>query len=160
MKKSIWNNHRILSKKAKSISCVNWRKVFMSWNINRDKTVVREIWVSYGGASVQKKTTSDHCFFVQKFSDDDFVILLLHADYILIVGRNVSRINSLKKQLSKCRAMKDLEPAKKVLEIQIVRDKASKKLYMSHDQYIEKVLNIARWVKKNQLVLLYLVTSN
>ncbi|KAL4016323.1 hypothetical protein IC575_023971 [Cucumis melo] len=36
--------------------------------------------------------------------------------------------------------MKDLGPAKKVLGIRIVRDRASKKLYMSQEQYIEKVL--------------------
>ncbi|KAA0050388.1 Integrase, catalytic core [Cucumis melo var. makuwa] len=53
---------------------------------------------------------------------------------------NVSRIDSLKKQLSKSFTTKDLGPAKKVLEIRIVRDRASKKLYMSQEQYIEKVL--------------------
>jgi len=31
-----------------------------------------------------KKTTSDHCVFVRKFSDDDFIILLLYVDDILI----------------------------------------------------------------------------
>ena len=59
---------------------------------------------------------------------------------MIIVGRNVSRIDNLKKQLSKSFATKDLEPTKKVLGIRIVRDRASKKLYMSQEQYIEKVL--------------------
>ena len=54
-----------------------------------------------------QKTISDHCVFVQKFSDDDFGILLLYVDDILIVGRNVSRIAKLKKQLSKSFSMKD-----------------------------------------------------
>ncbi|WJZ84569.1 hypothetical protein VitviT2T_004169 [Vitis vinifera] len=36
--------------------------------------------------------------------------------------------------------MKDLGPAKKILGIRIERDRASKKLYMSQEQYIEKVL--------------------
>ncbi|XP_022154966.1 uncharacterized protein LOC111022111 [Momordica charantia] len=44
---------------------------------------------------------------------------------------NISRIDTLKKQLSKSFAMKDLGPAKKILGIHIARDKASKKLYMS-----------------------------
>ncbi|RDX60286.1 hypothetical protein CR513_61582, partial [Mucuna pruriens] len=48
-----------------------------------------------------KKTTSDHCVFVRKFSDDDFVILLLYVDDMLIVGKSISRIDRLKKQLSK-----------------------------------------------------------
>ena len=49
------------------------------------------------GEQGYRKTTSDHCVFVQKFSNDDFVILLLYVDDILIVGRNVLRIDKLKK---------------------------------------------------------------
>ncbi|WKA04180.1 hypothetical protein VitviT2T_022237 [Vitis vinifera] len=92
------------------------------------------------GEQGYRKTTSDHCVFVQKFSDDDFVILLLYVDDILIVGRNVSRIDNLKKQLSKSFAMKDLGPVKRILSIIIERDRASKKLCMLQEQYIEKVL--------------------
>ena len=80
---------------------------------------------------------------MQKFFDDDFIILLLYVDDILIVGGNVSRIDKLKKQLSKSFSMKDLGPVKKILGIRIERDRASKKLYMSHEQYIEKVLEIS-----------------
>ncbi|KAG8478926.1 hypothetical protein CXB51_028925 [Gossypium anomalum] len=39
-----------------------------------------------------KKTTSDHCVFVKRFSGDDFIILLLYVDDMLIVGQNASRI--------------------------------------------------------------------
>ena len=35
--------------------------------------------------------------------------------------------------------MKDLGPVKKILGIRIERDRASKKLYMSQEQYIKKV---------------------
>ena len=42
------------------------------------------------------KTTSDHCVFVRKFSNDDFIILLLYVDDMLIVGKNVSMIDRLK----------------------------------------------------------------
>ena len=87
------------------------------------------------GEQGYRKTTSNHCVFMQKFSNDDFVILLLYVDDILIVGRNVSRIDKLKKQLSKSFSMKDLGPAKKILGIRIERDRASKKLYMSQEQY-------------------------
>ena len=40
-----------------------------------------------------RKTTSDHCVFVRKVSNDDFFILLLYVDDMLIVGKNVSRID-------------------------------------------------------------------
>ena len=87
-----------------------------------------------------KKTSSDHCVFVQKFSDDDFVILLLYVDDMLIVGRNASRIEKLKQDLSKSFAMKDLGPAKQILGMSIVRDRKVKKLWLSQEKYIEKVL--------------------
>lgn len=45
------------------------------------------------------KTTSDHCVFVRKFSNDDLIILLLYVYDILIVEKNISNINRLKKQL-------------------------------------------------------------
>ena len=83
------------------------------------------------GEQGYKKTTSDHCVFVQKFSDDDFIVLLLYVDDMLIVGRNVSKINSLKKQLSKSFAMKDLGPAKQILGMKIVRDRGIKELWFS-----------------------------
>ena len=44
-----------------------------------------------------KKTSSYHCVFFQKLSDDDFIILLLYVDDMLIVGKNKSRITVLKK---------------------------------------------------------------
>ena len=72
--------------------------------------------------------------------NDDFIILLLYVDDMLIVGRNSSRIDNLKKQLSKSFAMKDLGPAKQILGIRICRDRKGKKLYMSQERYINKVL--------------------
>ena len=92
------------------------------------------------GEQGYRKTTSDHCVFVQKFSHDDFIILLLYVDDMLIIGKNVSRIKELKKQLSRSFAMKDLGPAKRILGIRIFRDRAKKKLSLSQEQYIEKVL--------------------
>jgi hypothetical protein len=39
------------------------------------------------------RTTSDHCVFVKKFSDGEFIILLLYVDDILIVGCDTSKID-------------------------------------------------------------------
>ncbi|KAL6314361.1 hypothetical protein AAG906_021191 [Vitis piasezkii] len=49
-------------------------------------------------------------------------------------------IDNLKKQLSKSFAMKDLGLVKRILGIRIEQDRASKKLCMLQEQYIEKVL--------------------
>lgn len=57
-------------------------------------------------------TTFDYCVFVKKFADGDFIILLLYMDDVLIVGHDTEKINSLKNELGKFFAMKDLGPAK------------------------------------------------
>ena len=49
------------------------------------------------GEQGYKKTSSYHCVFVQKISDNDFIILLLYVDDMLIVGKNTSNIHELKK---------------------------------------------------------------
>ena len=92
------------------------------------------------GEQGYKRCSSDHCVFIQRFSGDDFIMLLLYVDDILIVGKNVSRIARLKKELSKSFAMKDLGPAKCILGMRIERDRKSNKLYLSQEKYIEKVL--------------------
>ena len=45
------------------------------------------------------KTDSDHCVFVKKFSDGEFIILLLYVDDMLIVGHDTCKIDKLKKRL-------------------------------------------------------------
>jgi len=87
-----------------------------------------------------KKTISDHCVFVQKLFDTDFIILLLYVNDMLIVGHNLFRINSLKKELSKSFANKDLGPTRQILGMHISRDREAKKLFLSQEKYIEKVL--------------------
>ncbi|GJZ81343.1 putative RNA-directed DNA polymerase [Tanacetum coccineum] len=92
------------------------------------------------GKQGYRKTSSDHCVFFQKFGDDDFIILLLYVDDMLIVGKNIGRIAQLKRDLSKSFSMKDLGPAKQIIDIQIFCDRGAKKLHISQEQYIEKVL--------------------
>ena len=86
-------------------------------------------------------TTSDHCMFVKKFFDREFIILLLYVDDMLIVGRDTCKIDKLKKELSKTFEMKDLGSASQILGIKISRDRTNGKLWLSQKSYIEKVLD-------------------
>ncbi|CAL1369479.1 unnamed protein product [Linum trigynum] len=74
------------------------------------------------------RTTSDHCVFVKYFAENDFIILLLYVDDMLIVGRNVGEIDRLKKDLSKSFAMR------------ISRDRTNGKFWLSQERYIERFL--------------------
>uniref|UniRef100_A0A3Q7EB76 Reverse transcriptase Ty1/copia-type domain-containing protein n=1 Tax=Solanum lycopersicum TaxID=4081 RepID=A0A3Q7EB76_SOLLC len=59
---------------------------------------------------------------------------------MLVFCRNTCRIQKLKQELSKSFAMKDLGPARQILDMQIVRDRKDKKLVLSQEKYIQKVL--------------------
>ena len=77
------------------------------------------------------RTASDLCVFVNKFFDGEFIILLLYMDDMLIVGRDTSKIDKLKKELSKSFKMKDLGFANQILGIKISRDRTNGKLWLS-----------------------------
>jgi hypothetical protein len=87
------------------------------------------------------RTTSDHCVFVKKFSDGEFIILSLYVDDMLIVCRDTSKIDMLKKDLWKSSNMKVLGPAKHIIGMKISRDRKKGKLWLSQESYIEKVLD-------------------
>ena len=76
-------------------------------------------------------TTSDHCVFTIKFFHDDFIILLLYVDDMLIIGHDSSKIDRLKRELSKSFAVNDLGSAKQILGIKISRDRKNRKLWLS-----------------------------
>ena len=48
-----------------------------------------------------KRTFADPCVYVRRFLDDEFIILLLYVDDMLIVGQNADMIKKLKIELSK-----------------------------------------------------------
>ena len=86
------------------------------------------------------RTSSDHCVFTRKFSNDDFIILLLYVDDMLIISHDSSKIDRLKREFSKSFAMQDLGSAKQILGMKISRDRKNRKLWLSQESYIEKVL--------------------
>ena len=72
-----------------------------------------------------------HCVFVKKFGDNDLIIRLLYVNDMLIVGENTSKIDNLKRELSKSFVMKNLGSLKQILGMNISRDKKSRKLWLS-----------------------------
>ena len=61
------------------------------------------------------RTNADHCVYVRKFPNGKFVILLLYADDILIIGQDAGVTGNLKKDLFKSFDMKDLGLARQIL---------------------------------------------
>ncbi|KAG8473168.1 hypothetical protein CXB51_035114 [Gossypium anomalum] len=87
-----------------------------------------------------KRSSFDSCVYFKKNSDGSFVYLFLYVDDMLIAAKDKGEIRKVKAQLSKEFEMKDLGPAKKILGIEILRDRKASKLYLSQKGYIEKVL--------------------
>ncbi|KAJ8485617.1 hypothetical protein OPV22_018102 [Ensete ventricosum] len=87
-----------------------------------------------------KRTTSDHCVYIKRFGEN-FIILLIYVDDIIILGKDMSMIDRLKKDLSESFAMKDMGPAKQILGMQISRDIRKRKIWLSQEKYIENVLD-------------------
>ncbi|KAG8478386.1 hypothetical protein CXB51_028195 [Gossypium anomalum] len=87
-----------------------------------------------------KRSSFDSCVYFKKNSDGSFVYLLLYVDDMLIAAKDKGEIINVKAQLNEEFEMKDLGQAKKILGIEILRDKKTSKLYLSQKGYIEKVL--------------------
>jgi hypothetical protein len=81
------------------------------------------------------RCNADHCYYVKSFKNS-YIILLLYVD-MLIARASMEEINKLKNQLSKQFAMKDLDAAKQIIRIRIIKDKGNSTLKMSQTVYKE-----------------------
>lgn len=78
---------------------------------------------------------------MKNLDNDYFIFMLLYVDDVLITAESVSAINMLKTLLRKNFDMKDLYAAKMIHGMEIFRDRASKRLWLSQRSYVEKVLD-------------------
>jgi len=86
------------------------------------------------------RCNSDHCVYFKRLDNDNYIILSLYVDDMLVAGSNMDHIRELKQQLAQSFAMKDLGAAKQILGMKICRDRKNIKLTLSQDDYVEKVL--------------------
>ena len=68
------------------------------------------------------------------------MFLLLYVDDMLIASKDKGEIQKLKQQLGSEFEMKDLGPAKKILGMEIIRDRKQGTLFVSQCNYLRKVL--------------------
>jgi len=77
------------------------------------------------------------CFFKQS---DNLTYLLLYVNAMLIAARNKIHVQKLKTQLKKEFDIKDLGEAKKILGMEITRNRGSGRLWQSLENYFLRVL--------------------
>ena len=78
--------------------------------------------------------------YVKMLDDGSYIFLLLYVDDMLIAAKSMCEVDRLKALLCKKFDMKDLGTTKKILGMEIRRDRDSRKLWISQKIYIKKVL--------------------
>jgi len=78
-----------------------------------------------------KRSSYVSCVYFKKFAGGDYVFLLLYVDDILIASKNMKHVSNLKELLGSEFEMKDLGEAKKILGMEINRDRLKGTLSIS-----------------------------
>jgi hypothetical protein len=82
----------------------------------------------------------DYCVYVRSLDDGSSIFLLLYMDDMLIGVKSIVEVNNLKILLSREFDMKDLGATKKIIGMEIHRDKDAKRLWLSQANYVKMVL--------------------
>ncbi|CAH9052299.1 unnamed protein product [Cuscuta europaea] len=101
------------------------------WNIRFDKCMQSMKFV---------KSACDHCLYF-KNTNSVPVFLLIYVDDMLIISPCLKSIMYVQKCLCENFAMKDLGDAKRILGINIIRDRSKHTLVLNQISYVEKVLS-------------------
>lgn len=80
------------------------------------------------------------CVYYKRLPTGEFVILLLYVDDMLTTGNSMRIIYELKTHLALCFSMKDLGVAKRILGMDIIRNRHKREIRLSQEKYILKVL--------------------
>ncbi|CAM8956236.1 unnamed protein product [Rhodiola kirilowii] len=83
----------------------------------------------------------DTCFYFKNVNSKFPLYVLLYVDDILMISGDEIDIAKVKNDLSMHIDMKDLGHAKKILGVNIIRDKRNKKIYLSQSDYLNKVVD-------------------
>ncbi|KAK2447548.1 secreted RxLR effector protein [Trifolium repens] len=86
------------------------------------------------------RSNYDSCVYMMKKDEKVILYLLLYVDDILIASSDKHEIQQLKVKLNGEFEMKDLGNAKKILGMDIVRDRSKGVLFLSQHDYLKKVV--------------------
>ena len=76
-----------------------------------------------------------------KLTEDNMVYLLLYVDDMLVACKEKRHLEQVKEMLKAEFEMKDLGSAKRILGMEIERDRSKRVLRLSQNSYISKVLS-------------------
>nr|GEV09004.1 retrotransposon protein, putative, Ty1-copia subclass [Tanacetum cinerariifolium] len=88
-----------------------------------------------------KRSSYDGCVYYMSYALGEYSYLLLYVDDMMIACKSKAEIGSIKSLLKKEFDIKELGEAKKILGMEIVRDRSRKILRVSQSRYVSKILN-------------------
>ncbi|KAK3010787.1 hypothetical protein RJ639_012601 [Escallonia herrerae] len=84
----------------------------------------------------------DSCVYYKRLADGSHMYLLLYVDDILIATKLMSDVNGLKEQLKREFEMKDLGAAKRILGMEIQRDRLAGILYLFQKSILSEYCSV------------------
>ncbi|KAK9179751.1 hypothetical protein WN943_028956 [Citrus x changshan-huyou] len=79
-------------------------------------------------------------FKARKTYGEEVIYLVLYVDDMFLDSKSMKLIDLLKQQLRDKFDMKDLGPAKKILGVEMIRNRTTRTLFLSQEKYVNKVL--------------------
>ena len=101
------------------------------WNHRFDEFMIRKKY---------NMSQYDPCVYLEGKTVESRVYLLLYVDDILIASQSKTKVDQLKKLLKAEFKMKDLGPARRILGMDILRDRSRRTLRLSQERYLNQVL--------------------
>lgn len=101
------------------------------WNHRFDEFMIRNRY---------SRSQYDPCVYLKGRTVESRVFLLLYVDDILIASQSKTEVDQLKKLLKAEFKMKDLGPARRILGMDILRDRSRGTLRLSQERYLNQVL--------------------
>lgn len=87
-----------------------------------------------------QRSSYDNCVYIMRINGEVLMYLLLCVDDILIASASKAEINKLKAKLNFELEIKELEAAKRILGMDIIRDRSKEELFLSQQVYMKKVI--------------------
>ncbi|GJR70298.1 retrovirus-related pol polyprotein from transposon TNT 1-94 [Tanacetum coccineum] len=88
-----------------------------------------------------KRSSYDSCVYYKSYAPGEYIYLLLYVDDMLISCKSKAEIGSTKTLLKREFDMEELGEAKKILGMEIIRDRSRKIPRVSQYGYVSKILN-------------------
>ncbi|GKA15639.1 retrotransposon protein, putative, ty1-copia subclass [Tanacetum coccineum] len=87
------------------------------------------------------RSSYDSCVYYMSYAPGEYIFLLLYIYDMLIACKSKAEIGSTKSLLKKEFDMKELGEAKKILGMEIVKDRSRKIMRVSQSRHVSKILN-------------------